>query len=210
VCNSDTTLFLVFSGTIHASTLPLFIPPKLLNIISSALFTRVTHITPSNPTTKMAPMPQHRTPHRSLIALVSRPQLSSSHIARAFHPKTHSHTHHHRSTRNLPFINKTLPLIKRILTSALHLPFIIDVTARLTKYAPPMRAADSTRFVDYMSGGEFVVCVFGDPGVGGRGVYPGGGGGDEEDGEEAGSASCDQPCRACNIQPCRCIDPASS
>jgi hypothetical protein len=42
-------------------------------------------------------------------------------------------------------------------------------------------------------------------------MYPDGGGGDEEeDGEEAGSASCDQPCRACNIQPCRCIDLASS
>jgi hypothetical protein len=93
----------------------------------------------------------------------------------------------------------------------LHLPVIIDVTARLAKYAPPMRAADSTRFVDYMSRGEFVVCVFGDPDVGGGGVYPGVDGGDEdEDGEEAGSASCDQPCRACNIQPCRCMDLASS
>jgi hypothetical protein len=66
-----------------------------------------------------------------------------------------------------------------VLTFVLNLPFIIDVTARLTKYAPPMRAADSAGFVDYMSGGEFVVCVFGDPGVGGRGVYPGGGVGDE-------------------------------
>jgi hypothetical protein len=74
-----------------------------------------------------------------------------------------------------------------------------------------MRAADSTRFMDYMSGGEFVICVFGDPGVGGVGMGPGGGGGEEEeDGEEAGSASCDRPCRVCNIQPCRCIDPASS
>jgi hypothetical protein len=109
VCNSDTTLFLVFSGTIHASTLPLFIPPKLLNIISSALFTRVTHITPSNSTTKMAPMSQHRTPHRPVIALVYRPQLSSSHIARVSHPKTHIRTHHHRSTRNLPFITETFP-----------------------------------------------------------------------------------------------------
>jgi hypothetical protein len=93
----------------------------------------------------------------------------------------------------------------------LHLPVIIDITARLAKYAPSMRAADSTRFVDYMSGGEFVICVFGDPGVGGVGMGPGGGGGEvEEDGEEAGSASCDQPCRACNIQPCRCMDLASS
>jgi hypothetical protein len=45
-----------------------------------------------------------------------------------------------------------------------------------------MRAADSTRFVDYMSGGEFVICVFGDPGVGGVGMGPGGSGGEEEEG----------------------------
>lgn len=33
-----------------------------------------------------------------------------------------------------------------------------------------------------MCGGEFVICIFGDPGVCGGGVCPGGGGGDEEEG----------------------------
>jgi hypothetical protein len=49
-----------------------------------------------------------------------------------------------------------------------------------------MRAEDSAGFVDYMSGGEFVVCVFGDPDVGGGGGYPGVDGGDEE-GEDGGN-----------------------
>jgi hypothetical protein len=99
--------------------------------------------TPNSPSTCHRP----RVPPSALIS----PYLTGVSPQNA-HPNRSPSIH-----AQLPFINKTFPLIKLILTSILHLPYIIDVTARLTKYAPPMQVADSTSFVGYMSGCEFVI-----------------------------------------------------
>jgi hypothetical protein len=167
VCNSDTSPFLLFPAR-YMHPLCRYLYPQNFSIVYPLPYLLVSPTSLHQiPQQRWLPCLNTEFSHRPLITLVSRPQLSSPHISRVSHPKTHIHTHHRRSTRNLPFTTETFPFIKLILTSVLHLPFIIDVTARLIKDAQPMRAADSTRFVDYMSGGEFVVCVFGDPGVGG-------------------------------------------